>query len=189
MKNVLIVSKTEKSAQVLQGMLEQAGYTSFCFAKDTESTKKMLEQTDFKLVVINTPLEDEAGLDLSVYLISHTKAGVLLLTTPQVLEQAGHRLNQKGVFTLEKPLSKILFAKTIQVWETTQNRLHGLEQENEQLKMQVEEINLIHRAKLTLMQCLAMSEPQAHRYLEKQSMDLRLSKKKIAEQVLNTYEV
>ncbi len=48
---------------------------------------------------------------------------------------------------------------------------------------------MISRAKCVLMQCLAMSEPQAHKYLEKQAMDLRISKKNVAEQVLTTYEM
>jgi response regulator NasT len=33
-----------------------------------------------------------------------------------------------------------------------------------------------------------MSEEQAHRYLEKQAMDLRTSKLEVAKQVIRTYE-
>ena len=61
--------------------------------------------------------------------------------------------------------------------------------ENVQLKSRLEEIKLIDRAKCVLMQCLAMSEPQAHKFIERQAMDLRISKKRVAEQVLNTYEI
>ena len=34
-----------------------------------------------------------------------------------------------------------------------------------------------------------MSESQAHRYIEKQAMDLRVTKKEIAENILKTYEM
>ena len=52
----------------------------------------------------------------------------------------------------------------------------------------VEDMKVINRAKLLLMTHLNMSESQAHRYLEKQSMDLRVSKLKVAKQVIKTYK-
>lgn len=189
MKNVLIISRTENSILQLEELLTKVGYTSSFAASDSDKAKNFIQKHDFNLIVINTPLADGAGLDLAVYMIDHTKAGVLLLTTDEVLEKVGFRLEEKGVFTLSRPVNLALLKQTVKVWQTTKNRIEGLEKENQKLKMQVEEIKLIHRAKLVLMQCLSMSEPQAHRYLEKQAMDLRQSKKKIAEQVLNTYEV
>ena len=61
-------------------------------------------------------------------------------------------------------------------------------EENERLKHMVEDMKVINRAKLLLVTCLNMSEEQAHRYLEKQAMDLRVSKLQIAMQVIKTYE-
>ena len=65
----------------------------------------------------------------------------------------------------------------------------GLQSENERLKVKISEIRLIDRAKCILIQYLNMSEPQAHRYIEKQAMDLRVTKKEIAENILKTYEM
>jgi response regulator NasT len=62
------------------------------------------------------------------------------------------------------------------------------EQENIKLKTRLEEINIINRAKLLLIQCLSMTEHQAHRYLEKQAMNLRTSKLEISKQVIKTYD-
>lgn len=66
--------------------------------------------------------------------------------------------------------------------------MRQLQEERDHLKQQMQEINLINRAKLVLMQVLKLSEPQAHRYIEKQAMDLRITKREVAEGVLNTYE-
>ena len=60
--------------------------------------------------------------------------------------------------------------------------------ENEKLKHMVEDLKIIDRAKLLLVTCLNMTEEQAHRYLEKQAMDLRTSKLDVAKQVIRTYE-
>ena len=45
------------------------------------------------------------------------------------------------------------------------------------------------RAKCVLIQYLNMTETQAHRYIEKQAMDLRTTRRQIAEGILKTYEV
>ncbi len=52
-----------------------------------------------------------------------------------------------------------------------------------------EDKQLILRAKFALMHYLKMTEEQAHKFIEKQSMNLRQSKVKTAISILNTYDV
>ena len=49
------------------------------------------------------------------------------------------------------------------------------------------EIRLVNRAKWLLISEVKMTEPDAHRYIEKQAMDLCVSKREIAEQIIKTY--
>ena len=56
------------------------------------------------------------------------------------------------------------------------------------LEEKIEEIRLVNRAKWLLIECLGMTEPEAHRYIEKQSMDQRISKREAAEAVIKTYK-
>lgn len=51
----------------------------------------------------------------------------------------------------------------------------------------MEEIRLVHRAKWLLINELKMEEPQAHRYIEKQAMDLCTSKRQVAEDIIRAY--
>ena len=69
-----------------------------------------------------------------------------------------------------------------------QNENVDLNEENEKLRHIVEDMKIINRAKLLLITCLNMTEQEAHRYLEKQAMDMRMSKMQIAMQVIKTYE-
>ena len=50
------------------------------------------------------------------------------------------------------------------------------------------EIRLVNRAKWLLISELKMTESDAHRYIEKQAMDLRISKREVAENVIRTYK-
>ena len=69
-----------------------------------------------------------------------------------------------------------------------QKELDFLKFQNQKLQDKLEEIRLINRAKCVLIQYLNMTEQQAHRYIEKQSMDLRQSRVVTAESILKTYE-
>jgi AmiR/NasT family two-component response regulator len=51
-----------------------------------------------------------------------------------------------------------------------------------------EEMEIINRAKTTLMEYLGFTEPQAHRYIEKHAMDMRVTKIEIAKNILKIYE-
>ncbi len=53
----------------------------------------------------------------------------------------------------------------------------------------MEETKLVNRAKCVLIQNLKLTESQAHRYIEKQAMDTRQTKKEIAQKILTTYEM
>lgn len=187
-KNVLIVSKTPQSIIPLSELLMEEGYCGTATAFSSQEAKEQLQNCTFDLIVINTPLGDSTGIELSFYMTDNTCAGVLLLIRSEALEQCRESLEDHGVITIPKPISRSYFHQSVRLWEVSKRRLMGLERENRELKNKVEEIKIVNRAKCVLMQCLAMSESQAHRYLEKQAMDMRQSKMKVAEQVLNTYE-
>lgn len=51
------------------------------------------------------------------------------------------------------------------------------------------EERLIERAKKTLIQYLGMSEEQAHRYLVRTAMDLRMRKTAVARAILQMYDL
>ena len=50
------------------------------------------------------------------------------------------------------------------------------------------QMKVINRAKKTLMDYLNFTEPQAHRYIEKHAMDMRVKKIEIAKGILKIYE-
>lgn len=189
MKRALVVSKNERNTQAIRVLLEKEGYTEFVTVATATEAKSCVATNDFNLIFIYTPLEDEVGLNLSAYLAEKTYAGVFIALSEKTAVQMQGKLSSYGVVILCKPLTAEILHQSISIWDTLAVRINALERENAELKSRLEEIKLIDRAKCVLIQCLAMSEPQAHKYLEKQAMDLRISKKRVAQQVLNTYEI
>ena len=56
------------------------------------------------------------------------------------------------------------------------------------MKKTISDIKLIDRAKITLVEYLNMSEDESHKYIEKQAMDLRITKVEVAKSILKIYE-
>ena len=67
-------------------------------------------------------------------------------------------------------------------------KLRRMEKEKLNLKNKMNEIQIIDRAKWLLVDQLKMSEPEAHRYIEKQAMDRCVKRVEIAQNILRTYE-
>ena len=68
-----------------------------------------------------------------------------------------------------------------------QYKVQVLSSQTTKLKVKMEEIKLVNRAKMLLMQHLKMTEEEAHRHLEKEAMDRGLKKTAVAESIIKIY--
>ena len=113
------------------------------------------------------------------------KAGVKNIEYIQNLSQlSDENLNKFDAVLI--PSKKLI--DSFKIPADNQKELDFLKFQNQKLQNKLEEIRLIDRAKCVLIQYLNMTEQQAHRYIEKQSMDLRQSRVVTAESILKTYE-
>ena len=79
--------------------------------------------------------------------------------------------------------------KIINAYIIHRRRYNFILKENEKLKKTISDIKLIDRAKITLVEYLNMSEDESHKYIEKQAMDLRITKVEVAKNILKIYEI
>lgn len=80
------------------------------------------------------------------------------------------------------------FGKMISSVYAMRVRLAALENSNSTLIRKLDDSRLVGRAKLLLMQNLKMSEPQAHKYIEKTAMDSCVTRRDVAIRIIKTYE-
>lgn len=188
MKKALVISHSQQSADSLSELLKTEFYSQISAAENSKTAKKLVENDEFDLICINAPLEDETGIELSEYFANVTRSCVVIIVPQKNADDVNDALMEKGVLVIAKPINKHLFHHFLQFTECFKMRMLRVNEENEKLRHMVEDMKIINRAKLLLISCLNMSEQQAHRYLEKQAMDLRMSKLQIAKQVIKTYE-
>lgn len=187
--SALIVSGTEKGSNLIEDLMRNtSGISDFFYTRNGSEARRMLIENSYDIIIINTPLADEFGHDLALYASTNTVSGLILIVKSEIYEEVCDRVEDYGIVVLSKPLSRQTFYSTVKLVSATQKRLIILEKENMKLQKKIEEIRLVDRAKCVLIQYLNMTEAEAHRYIEKQAMDMRKTKKTIAENILNTYD-
>ncbi len=188
MPSALIVSAGEKGQAVLRDMLSASRFDRVTTVSNGSDARRALISQGYELVVINTPLTDEFGHELAAH-ASAGGAGVIMLCKAEHAEQLGAALEREGVFVMSKPLVRPLFMQALHLVEMTQARMYELIVERDKLRRQLEDLRAVSRAKCLLIERLGWTEEKAHRHIEKQAMDLRISKREVAEEILKTYSV
>ena len=188
MKKALVISRSVQSAESLSQLLRTEDFSLISIVDNSKTAKKLVEKDEFELICINAPLAEESGLELSKHFAEKTRSSVVIIVPQKNADDVNDALTECGVLVIAKPINKHLFHHYLQFTECFRKRMLSVNEENEKLRHIVEDMKIINRAKLLLITCLNMTESEAHRYLEKQAMDLRMSKMQIAMQVIKTYE-
>jgi response regulator NasT len=183
--NALIVSYSEKSIGFFTEMLNAVSCNLVMSVKTCGEARRLLVERGFDLCIINAPLLDESGEALSKYIASKGNGQVIIVVKNEYYEDISGIVEDYGVITVAKPLNRALFWSALKMAKAAQSRLRMMQDENAKLMKKIEDIRIVDRAKCVLIAGLNMDEEKAHRYLEKQAMDLRLTKREVAERILN----
>lgn len=189
MKRILIVSGAGKGCDTLCELVKSVSDCEAVTALSGSAARRTVFSDGYDIAIINTPLPDEFGLELADGIACETDCCVILIVRAEQYSELSYKCEDKGIAVLPKPLSKQSFTQTLRLMGALHNRLTGLRSENSSLKTKIDEIRMVDRAKCVLIQYLGMTEPMAHRHIEKQAMDMRVSKRRIAEDILRTYEM
>ncbi|MCL2002627.1 MAG: ANTAR domain-containing protein [Oscillospiraceae bacterium] len=188
MESALIVSCTEKSTVYITELLNAASVKHIAVLPSCGEARRLLLERDFDLVIINAPLRDESGESLSRHIASKSLSQVILVVKSEFFEAVSAVCEGDGVLTVSKPVNRAVFWSALTLAKAACGRLRRIQAENARLKQKIEDIRVIDRAKCILISFMSMSEQDAHRYIEKQAMDMRATKRVIAEGILKTYE-
>lgn len=188
MDSALIISYSDKSAVCLAEILKEASVANITTLSNAGEARRMLVEKDFDLCIVNTPLPDEFGESLARNIAAKEISEVILIVKSDLFDEVSDRVEECGVITIAKPISKPLLWNALKLASAMHRRIKAIQSENRKLIQKIEDIRIIDRAKCILISHLAITEPEAHRYIEKQAMDMRLSRRNVAEEILKIYE-
>jgi response regulator NasT len=189
LQRFLLVSGSEKGGQYFEEVLRAQADTELRSCSGSAQALALLQEGEaFDYCILNAPLADELGIHLSKTLAAETQAQILVLAPQERFDTMRERLQPLGVMLLPKPVSRQVLLSSIELMQAVQTRLGLLQNQNRQLERQLSEMKLINRAKCVLISALGMSEAQAHKHMERQAMNQRITKHEVALNVLKLYE-
>lgn len=185
---VLAVSASDAFSTALREVLPPSSFSSVRVVPDAASARRALSERAFDFVIINSPLGDESFVRFAIDASCSDETVVLFLARTELYNEVYLKLTEEGVFLLQKPVSKTVFSFAVKWLMSARERLRKSETKTLSMAEKMEEIRLVNRAKWLLIEKRGMSEPEAHRYLEKQAMDRCVTRRRIAEEILDAYK-
>lgn len=183
----VLVAGGDKVYDYICDNLPRGSYDPILRASDAGEIRRMMLDTPADIVIINTPLSDEFGTELALDL-SDGIVGILLLVKSEIYDQVCDKVEDSGVLTLGKPVSRQGFYSAVKLLTAMTARLGKLDRENHTLQEKMADIRVVNRAKWLLIERHHMKEQDAHYFIEKQAMDMRLSRRQVAENIIRSYD-
>ncbi len=173
----------------LRTLLESIGHTVVGEASNGEEACYLARSLKPDLIILDIMMPVMSGLEAASIISNERSAPILLLTAyseAPMIEAA----TQAGVLAyLVKPYRKNELQAAIEVAITRYRELLALESERDNLQEQFETRKTVGRAKSILMNRYELSEREAFRRLQAQSLALNRSLKDIAEAIILTEEI
>ncbi len=149
----------------------------------------VLDEAVYDVVVLDGTVPFDTGSALAVRAEETGAAGVLLLAEADRFEAVSAFGAEHGFMTLQSPVDPSLLKQSLGMMAAVSQRLRALESRAEKLQAKMEELRIVDRAKLLLIQRFKMTEKQAHRFIEKNAMDRCVTRRAVAEKIIRTYEI
>jgi two-component system, response regulator PdtaR len=168
----------------LKEMLEEDGYVVAGEASDGEAAVKLTESLRPDLVIMDIKMPGLDGISAAERITADHLAPVVILTAFSQRELVLRARDAGAMAFLVKPFTKADLVPAIEIAVSRFQEFSALESEVSSLKDRLEVRKLLDRAKGILQAERGLSEPEAFRWIQKNSMDRRMTMRAVAEEVL-----
>lgn len=188
MERALIVCDNEKGTAFYKSFLKENGIVDLIATDNGPEAKRVILDYDFDVCLINGPIGGNSGEDLAIDIAEKNLCQVILFVKAEYLEEITAHVEDYGVITVSKPINKQLFWQALKLARVAQRRINMAHKESVKLEKKLEEMKVISRAKLLLIVNTDVSESEAHKIIEKQAMDMRVTRLEVAKEIIRKYE-
>ncbi|MFC8429775.1 ANTAR domain-containing response regulator [Streptomyces sp. NPDC057253] len=168
----------------LKEMLEEEGYSVVGEAGDGEQAVELAREHKPDLVILDVKMPKLDGISAAEKIAEERIAPVLMLTAFSQRDLVERARDAGAMAYLVKPFSKSDVVPAIEMAVSRFTELKELENEVADLTQRLETRKLVDRAKSILQTSYGLTEPAAFRWIQKTSMDRRMSMQQVAEAVI-----
>ncbi|MEE0866891.1 MAG: ANTAR domain-containing protein [Clostridia bacterium] len=186
--SVLVVCANDKFRASFSQIFSKAGPCRLSFAADICEAQEKLAAGHFEIVVIDSREESSQTEEFAMKCAKNEETGVIFIVSEADYEEAAHRLERNFVFVLVRPVYSRVILQAVKIMRMALFRLRRSQRRAESLDAKMDEIRAVNHAKWVLIKSLGLTEEEAHKTIEKQAMDTRVSKRDVAENIIKTYQ-
>ncbi|HEY3955373.1 MAG TPA: response regulator [Streptosporangiaceae bacterium] len=169
----------------LKEMLEEEGYEVVGEAGDGETAVKLAVGQRPDLVILDVKMPVLDGLSAAEQIAAERIAPVVILTAFSQRDLVERARDAGAMAYLVKPFTKADLVPAIAMAVSRFQETRALESEVASLRDRLEVRKLLDRAKGLLQSEHGLTEPEAFRWIQKTSMDRRVSMRDVAQAVLD----
>jgi response regulator NasT len=183
-KRVVIAEDEALIRLDLKEMLEEEGFDVVAEAGDGESAVSLVEQHRPDLVVLDVKMPQLDGISAAERIAGARLAPVVMLTAFSQRELVERAREAGAMAYVVKPFGKADLLPAVEMAMSRYDELVTLEREVQDLRGRLETRKLVDRAKGVLQARYGLDEAQAYRWVQRTSMDRRMTMREVAELVL-----
>ena len=186
---VIIASADSNFRNLAKAAVKNLDYIVVAECADGPTALKMARNFQPDMFILDDQLAGIPGREIAK-ILSYDRQCAVVLVMEFEIDKLDEFLGEMGVVgVVLKPVEEENLLMTVQVTEHNFQRLREMEKEIEDLKEALETRKLVEKAKGILMESLGISEKEAFRRIQKQSMDKRISMRAVAEAIILAFEV
>ena len=166
-------------------MLREAGYNVVAEAENGQRAVELAREHTPDLVLMDVKMPVMDGITAAEQIAEERVARVVLLTAFSQRELVERAREAGAMAYVVKPFTVDDVVPAIEIAMSRFEEIAALENEVADMKEQFATRKLVERAKSLLQTKMGLSEPEAFRWIQKTSMDRRLSMREVAEAIIN----
>ncbi|MFI8598121.1 response regulator [Kocuria koreensis] len=166
-------------------ILKGQGFDVVAEAGNGEEAVELTREHDPDVVLMDVKMPKMDGISAAEAIAKDRIAPVVLLTAFSQKELVDRATEAGAMAYVVKPFTENDLIPAIEVAVSRYEQIKALEGEVSDLKEQFETRKLVERAKSLLITKMGLTEPEAFRWIQKTSMDRRLSMREVAETIVS----
>ncbi|MFZ5648993.1 MAG: ANTAR domain-containing response regulator [Bacillota bacterium] len=183
-QRIVLVDSDPTWRKNLKSMLTKLGYWVVGETGDGMSALKMVRTRQPELVIMDSAIPGMDGFEVAKIIHEDKLAPVVVLTSTYSQGMVEKAKEARISALLTKPVDEASLLPAIELALASYGEVVKLESKLKEMKELLETRKIVEKAKGILMETMGLSEAEAFRRMQKQSMNKRLSMRQVAEAVI-----